>query len=94
MSKSIDIDRTTDNDSNNEKIELRGLIERKQYLGIMLKSRYSFLNLLSIPLVQIVATMISIYSAMQTVFLLRDSNYFNIPQDQMGNLNAQIIFYE
>lgn len=65
----------------------------KKYLGINVKSRYTLANLLAIPLVYLMAAMMTNFTGMQTVFLLRSEDYYAVSQDNLGTINSDLIFY-
>lgn len=67
--------------------------EKKVYLGIELKKDFTYVQFATIPLlVMTVFTIISFTNAKQ-IMLLRDPNYFNVPEERIGRTTNDMIFY-
>ena len=60
--------------------DISGLVAYKTYYGIKMKPLYGLANLLSIPFIQMLATMVGQFVNTQMVFILRDPHFFNIPK--------------
>lgn len=58
-----------------------------------MKPGYTLTNLLAIPMCLVAATICGTYTNVQMIFLLRNPEYFNVPQDQLGQISNNIIFY-
>ncbi|CDW71223.1 major facilitator superfamily mfs_1 [Stylonychia lemnae] len=65
----------------------------KKFLGMSIKKRYSIANVLAIPLIQVSLTISVFFFTIQVIFLLRDPLYYNIPQENIGIVSSDIIFY-
>eukprot|EP00347_Sterkiella_histriomuscorum_P014482 403360706 len=62
-------------------------------LGIQLKRRYTLVNLLAIPYLFFTIAIVSSFINTQMIFILRDENYFAVPQNQIGTVSSDIMFY-
>lgn len=66
-----------------EKIDLQVSLkdgeEKESFFGIVLKSGYSLSNLLAIPMCYITGTIAATFTNVNTIFLLRNEEYFNVP---------------
>ena len=49
-------------------------------------------NLCAIPFVAIVAVTLASYLNTQVIFLLDDPNYFDVPEDRIGEVSGMLIF--
>lgn len=67
--------------------------ETKTYFGIELKPGYTLKNLWAMPLCIVAATVAGTYTNTEIIFLLKDKNYFNIPDDEIGIKSSALIFY-
>ena len=68
-------------------------MQKQQFLGIVIKSRYSLRHLLSIPFMYIIIPIIVYMIQIQIIFLLRDPDYFNVSSLDIGFVSNDIIFW-
>jgi len=60
---------------------------------IALKEGVSVLNLMTIPLVPTVTMMLQTYTNVQVIFLLRDPDYHNVSDDDIGKVSSSLVFW-
>ena len=65
--------------------------EKNVFLGIHLKKETSRWNLLAIPYVFFISNSIGGYINVQIIYLLRDSDYFNMDVDYSGRITSNIL---
>jgi MFS family permease len=68
-------------------------LKNKSFLGIELKHGYNIWNLLAIPFCIVCTTVAGTFTNTSVIFLLRDPDYFNIPNERIGRVSNDVIFY-
>lgn len=63
------------------------------FIGVQLKPAYRWWNFLAIPLTTTTITYVGTFVNVAALFLLKDPEFFNIPENEIGRTTNDIVFY-
>jgi MFS family permease len=62
-------------------------------MGVTIKPGYSIKNLIAIPLLSFPGGIAAYFLTVQIIFLLKDPNYYNVSDAEIGLISNNVIFY-
>ena len=60
---------------------------------IEIKEGYSIKNALGSPLIHFMGPIFGYFTLVQLIFILKDPDYYNVPQNEIGTISNDLIFY-